>query len=101
VREEIEALEHHAHFLAHQMDGVALDEDVLAIDEDAASGGLLQQVQAAQKGTLACARRTNDGDDLAAMYVGVDIFQNIQILKTFLQMGDANDGSAGGLGVGS
>ena len=53
VLEEVERLEHHTHLLAQRIDGIALREDILAIDDDAAAGGLLQQVQTAQESALA------------------------------------------------
>ena len=53
--EEVERLEHHAHLLPQPVDWIAFGEDVLPIDDDAAAGGLLQQVQTAQQGALACA----------------------------------------------
>jgi hypothetical protein len=53
--EEVERLEHHAHLLAQHIHGIALSEDVLAIDDDTAAGRLLQQVQTAQESALASA----------------------------------------------
>ena len=95
VREEVERLEHHTHLLAHQMDGITFSEDILSIDDDTASGGLFQQIQAAEQSALACTRGTDDGDDLAAMDVGIDVFQHIERPVAFLQVGNGDEESVG------
>ena len=89
VFEEVERLEHHAHLLAQPIDGIALGEDVLAIDDDTAVGRLLQQVQTAQESTLARARGTDDGDDLSTMDIHIDVTQYVKARVAFLQVRDA------------
>ena len=89
--EEVERLEHHAHLLSQPIDGIAFSEDILPIDDDTAAGGLFQQIQAAQEGTLARARRTDDGDDLAAMHFSIDVAQDIERAVAFLQVRDAEE----------
>ena len=88
VLEEVERLEHHAHLLAQPVDGIAIGENVLPIDNDAAASGLFKQVQAAQESTLASARGTDDGDDLAAMDIHIDVAQDIDGAVTLLKVGD-------------
>ena len=53
---------------------------------------MLQPIQTAQERALTSARRTNDGDDLAAMYVDTDITQHIERAEVLLQVRDADEG---------
>ena len=86
--EEIERLEHHTHLLAQPIDGITLGEDILAVDNDAATSGLFQQVQTSQEGALASARRTDDGYDLTVMNIYVNVAQHIERTVALLQVGD-------------
>ena len=70
VREEVERLEHHVHLLAHLRDIRLPVEDVDAIDVDGPAARMLEQVQAAQEGALAGARRADDGNHLALADLG-------------------------------
>ena len=90
VVEQVEGLEDHAHLLA-QFRGVDFAvEHFLAINDDAAPGGLLQQVQAAQESALTGAGGADDGDDFALLDVQVHITQNIQIIEALLKVFDLN-----------
>ena len=60
VVEEIELLEHHADLLSVLVHIKALGRDVLALEVNFAGGGLLQEVQASDKGGLTAARGTDD-----------------------------------------
>jgi hypothetical protein len=79
MREEIERLEDHVHFLAQPRHIGARRERIDAIDADAAGTRLLEQVQTAQEGTLARARGADHGDDLAARNVRADVTQHRDI----------------------
>ena len=57
VREQIEALEHHADLRAHSIDIGALGGDLGVLEEHLAARGLLKQVHAAQERGLAGTRR--------------------------------------------
>ena len=41
--------------------------------------------------TLTCARRTDDGDDLAAMHFSVDVTQYVKTAVAFLKVGDLDE----------
>ena len=52
---EIKMLEHHAHLLAQQVDIMFCIGDFFTVNKNMSRGWLLQQIQAAQKGTFAAA----------------------------------------------
>ena len=69
-------LEHHAHLLAHSVNvGVV---HFHALKFDAAAGGDLQMVQAAQEGGFAAAGRADQADHVSAVDVDIDAFQHVQ-----------------------
>ena len=76
VGEEVEVLEHHAHLLADGVDVVVVHLHTLKFD--AAAGGDLQPVQAAQEGGFAAARGADEADHVAAVDVDVDAPQHVQ-----------------------
>ena len=76
VGEEVEVLEHHAHLLADGVDVVIVHLHALKLD--AAAGGDLQPVQAAQEGGLAAARGADEADHVAAVDVDVDALQHVE-----------------------
>ena len=76
VREQVEVLEHHAHLLAHSVDVGFIH--LGALKFDAAGGGDLQPVQAAQKGRFAAAGRTDQADHIAAVDVDINALQHVQ-----------------------
>ena len=76
VGEEVEVLEHHAHLLADRVDVVVVH--LHALKFDAAAGGDLQPVQAAQEGGFAAARGADKADHVAAVDVDVDAPQHVQ-----------------------
>lgn len=53
VLEEIKRLEHHAHLLPQVVDGVAPGKYVLAVDDDTAASGRVEQVEGPEEGALA------------------------------------------------
>ena len=93
---EVESLENHPHPLAQQVDGIAFGKDVLAIEEDLSAGGRVQQVEGAQKRALPRPRRADDGDDLTAVDIGIDVAQHLKAAIVLPQMGDADEGCTGG-----
>ena len=76
VGEEVEVLEHHAHLLAHGVNVGFVHFHALKFD--AAAGGDLQPVQAAQEGGLAAAGGADQADHIAAVDVDVDAPQHVQ-----------------------
>ena len=76
VGEEIEVLEHHAHLLAHGVNVGFVHFHALKFD--AAAGGDLQPVQAAQERGFAAAGGADQADHIAAVNVNVDALEDIQ-----------------------
>ena len=76
VREQVEVLEHHAHLLAHSVDVGFVH--LGAFKFDAAGGGNLQPVQAAQKGGFAAAGGADQADHVAAVNINIDALQHVQ-----------------------
>ena len=76
VGEEVEVLEHHAHLLAHSVDVGFIH--LGALKFDAAGGGDLQPVQAAQEGGLAAAGGADQADHVAAVDVDINALQHVQ-----------------------
>ena len=65
MREQVEMLEYHTHLPADAVEVTVLCGDVLALEPYLSARGLLQPVQAPQKGAFSAARRTDDGDFFA------------------------------------
>ena len=84
VREEIEALENHADFLADIVDALGIAH-ADAIDDDFPSRRLFQIVDAAQDRTLAGTGRADDDDDFFILNGQVDALQDFVLAKTFFQ----------------
>ena len=76
VGEEVEVLEHHAHLLAHGVNVGFVHFHALKFD--AAAGGDLQPVQAAQERGFAAAGGADQADHIAAVNVNVDALEDIQ-----------------------
>ena len=76
VREQVEVLEHHAHLLAYTVDVGFVH--LGALKFDAAGGGNLQPVQAAQKGGFAAAGGADQADHVAAVDVDINALQHVQ-----------------------
>ena len=77
VGKQVEVLEHHAHFLAVEVDVHGLVRQVHAVEEDGTGGGLLQHVQAAPQGGFAGAGGADDGHHLALVDVQVTAVQRV------------------------
>ena len=65
MREQFEALEHHADVPADLARFASLHADLLAVEQDAASVDRLQSVDAAQQRRFAGSAWADDADDLA------------------------------------
>ena len=74
------------------MDGVGFCQNVFSVHINTAACGRVQEVQAAKQRALARTGRADDGDDLAAVDVGIDIFQHLKVSVALLHMGKADDG---------
>ena len=110
VREEIEALEHHADtrtlssdllivaLVQHTMLVLAVAEQ-LTVDVHAAGADVLKHVQAAQQRRLARARRAEDDADLAGRDVKVDTPQDVQVAKELVDSANGDHGRRGRHGV--
>ena len=84
MREEIEALEHHAEIFAHLVDVGLWIGDLGAVDDDMAAGWLFEQIDAAQEGTLPGAGWADDGDDLAVLDGFGDTFEHFEVAEGFM-----------------
>ena len=80
MREQVEALEDHANFLAHLVDvGLAVEYDT--VDADLAGGRLFEVVHAAQQRALARAGRPDDDDDFLLLDCEVDALEHLDVTK--------------------
>ena len=85
VREEVEALEHHADFLADVVDiRLAIQQD--AVDGHRAFRRHFEEVDAPQQRTLARARRADDDDDFLLLDMEVDALQDVGVAIRFVQV---------------
>ena len=90
---QIKMLKHHTHFLSMNIDIRLLVCDIRSFEENLASGGNLQKVQAAQESRLAGAGGTDDYHHLPLVDIqgypvqGVDV----SLLKVLLHMFGCND----------
>jgi hypothetical protein len=96
VREEVEALEDHAHVLAQRAHRlrVAMAQR-LAVDRERAFLELFEAVDAAQQRALARAALADDGDHLAAAHREVDALQHLVRAEALAQRADRDDGFIG------
>ena len=88
---QVELLEHHAHteqYLGGRL-GVGADQ-IHVVVEYLSTGGLLQQVEAAQEGGLAAAGGSYDGHHLTGLDLNVDAFEHLMVLETLFQPLDAD-----------
>ncbi len=93
IVEQIELLEHHAHFLPVLVDMLALPlgADVHAVNQDLPGGRLFQQIQAAQKGAFAAAGGTDNGYHLVFIKGNADVLEDLKLMKAFTQVYDLQD----------
>src|SRR6185295_1064436 len=81
VREEVEALEHHADVAAEAGEFLALIRQSLPVDGDLALLDGLQAVDRPAEGRLARAGRPDDDDDLTTRDLEVDVLQHVQFAE--------------------
>src|SRR5699024_5290948 len=81
VREEVEALEHHAHVGPEAGEVLALLGQPLPVDGDLAVGDRLETVQAAAQGGLPGAGGADQRHHLAAVDVQVDVLQRLEVAE--------------------
>ncbi len=91
VREQVEALEHHADLLAQAVHVHMLCRQVLAAEPHMALIRRLEQVDAAQERRLAGARSADDRDDLAGHDIEVDALEHLMLAEALAEPLDAHD----------
>jgi hypothetical protein len=92
VREQVEALEHHAHAAAQPVDGLAVAIDALAEGAHLAAFVRLQPVDAAKHRRLARARRPDEAHHLARIHMQAHALQHAVRAEALLQSIDADHG---------
>ena len=92
VREQIEALEHHAELGAHGGELAALLRQRDALDEHLAGVDGLEAVDRAAHRGLAGTGRPDDDEDLAAGDGKVDVAQDMQVTEMLVNMAELDDG---------
>ena len=86
VGEEVELLEHHAH--AQQKFGALLGrsgDQIGAVVDDAAAGGLFQQIQTPQEGGFAAAGGADDGHHLTGLDLDIYALENLVLAEGLSQ----------------
>ncbi|MNR12492.1 hypothetical protein D3C85_1288510 [compost metagenome] len=79
VREQVEVLEHHAHFAAYRLDVLEIMGQFGAIDHDAPLLVFFQAVDAADGGGLAGTGRAAEDDTLTRLDVQVDVLEHVKL----------------------
>ena len=91
VREQVELLKHHAHFLAQRAQIAVVDIESGAVDLDGAVVDALKSVQRAQQGAFAGTAAADDGHHLALFDVQMDAAQDVVLAVKFMQSVGANE----------
>jgi hypothetical protein len=92
VREQVEALEDHAHVLAQFAHGRrVVVQQRLAVHRQAAALEHLQPVDAAQQRALARAALADDGDHFTTLHLQVDALEHLVGAIGLAQGGDLDD----------
>ena len=79
VREQVEVLEHHAHFATNRLDVLEVAGQLGAIDHDAPLLMFFQTVDAANGGGLARPGRAAEHDTLALLHAEVDVLEYVEL----------------------
>ena len=95
VREEVEALEHHADVGAQAGELPALLGQPLPVDGDLPGGDRLEPVQAAAQGRLPGAGGADQRHDLAAVDVEIDALQRLEVAEELVDAAHGDQGLAG------
>ena len=93
--EQVERLEYHAHSATQQRHVGIGFQYIFPINKNAATGGLLKQVQASQERALTRARGADNGYHLPLMHIKVHVAQHIKRTITLLHARDTDDGRVG------
>ena len=78
VGEKVALLEDVAHLLPQAVDGIAGGGDLLSVDDDGARRGRVEEVEGAQEGGFAGARRAYDADKLALVDAERNVVQRLE-----------------------
>ena len=85
MRKQVKVLEHHAHLLADPVQILTGGRrDVVALEDDGAFRGLLQQVQAPEKGAFPGAGGADDHHLLPLFYMLVDAAEHLLVPEGFM-----------------
>ena len=95
MREEVKALEHHAHLRAHGRKLLALLWKEAPLDEDLAGVYRLKAVDRADEGGLARARGADHDQDLPLADLEVDVFEHVQLPVVLLDVAKLDDRGIG------
>ncbi|CRM86685.1 hypothetical protein [Pseudomonas sp. 22 E 5] len=85
VREQVVALEHHAHVLAHLTPVGVFVQQLLAGKPQAAAVGDFQPIEAAQQGAFAAATGAEDHHHFAALHAQVDALEHLRLAEKFVE----------------
>ena len=91
VGEQVERLEHHAHFRAQTGEFLAFLRQRLAVDADIPGIDGFQTVDGAAHRGFARAGRSDDDEHLAFAYGEVDVLEHMQIAIMLLDMGQFDE----------
>ena len=94
MREQVEALEHHADFAAHLVDALEIGRQFGAVHDDLPFLVFLQAVDAADQRGLARTRGAGDDDAFAPHDLEVDIPQDVKVAIPLVHAHDI-DGHVG------
>ena len=95
VREQIELLEYHADLAADRLDILDIGGQLDPGDDDLALLVLLQAIDATDHRRLARARRPADDNPFAPPDLEVDVPEDVELAKPFVDMAQLDDGFAG------
>ena len=91
VVEEIELLENHAHLFPVTVDVDVLVADIDAVHVDAAGGRDFHEIEAAEEGALAAARRTDDGNHFVLAEGSGDVVQHSELVEPLGEVLNTDD----------
>lgn len=83
--EQVVALEHHAHILAHLAPIRVFSQQLLAGKPQAAAMGCFQAVEAAQQRAFATAAGTEDHHHFAALHTQVDALEHLLVAEELIE----------------
>jgi hypothetical protein len=90
--QQIELLKHHAHFLAHLIDGAQIFAQLDTRHSDAALLVLFQAIDASYQGGFAGSRWATNDNALALANMQVNVTQHMKLTKPFVDFFEGDDG---------